>query len=172
MLHAATTTTRPAASRPQAVARRAPGAEAAAPPGPSYVGLVTRAIAFAADALLINGVAVVVAAVVALVFSVFPVSSHVHDAFIAAGAVLFVIWTITYFTVFWTTTGQTPGNRAMQIRVLRADGSRLLPRHALVRLVFMVIGLILLLGYLPILVSDRRRGLHDAMAGTVVVTTG
>jgi uncharacterized RDD family membrane protein YckC len=73
--------------------------------------------------------------------------------------------------VFWTSTGQTPGNRVMQIRVLRADGGRLRPRHALVRLLGMLLGLVLLLGYLPILVNDRRRGLHDAMAGTVVVGT-
>jgi uncharacterized RDD family membrane protein YckC len=43
------------------------------------------------------------------------------------------------------------------------------PRHALVRLLGMLLGLVLLLGYLPILVNDRRRGLHDAMAGTVVI---
>jgi uncharacterized RDD family membrane protein YckC len=88
---------------------------------------------------------------------------------VAVGGVLFVIWTLVYFTTFWTTTGQTPGSRAMRIRVVRADGSRLRPRHALVRLVGMVVGLFLLLGYLPILVTDRRRGLHDVMAGTVVV---
>jgi uncharacterized RDD family membrane protein YckC len=57
----------------------------------------------------------------------------------------------------------------MRIRVKRADGSALRPRHALARLAGMIIGLPLLIGYLPILVSDRRRGLHDAMAGTVVV---
>ena len=135
----------------------------------SYAGFVTRTIAFAIDALLIDVAAVGVAAVVALVFSVFPVSSHVHDAAVAAGGVLFVIWTVAYFTTFWTTTGQTPGSRTMGIRVMRADGSRMRPRHALARLVGMVVGLILLLGYLPILVTDRRRGLHDAMAGTVVV---
>jgi uncharacterized RDD family membrane protein YckC len=158
------------ADHPQHIARRVHGRPAAeAPPVISYAGFVTRTIAFALDALLINVAALAVAALVALVFSVFPVSSHVHDAFVAAGGVLFVIWAMTYFTAFWTTTGQTPGNRAMQIRVMRTDGSRMRPRHALVRLVGMVIGLILLLGYLPILVTDRRRGLHDAMAGTVVV---
>ncbi len=158
------------ADQPQSIARRVHGQQAAeASAVISYAGFVIRTIAFALDALLIDVAAVGVAAVVALVFSVFPVSSGVHDAAVAAGGVLFVIWTIAYFTIFWTTTGQTPGNRAMRIRVMRADGSRMRPRHALVRLVGMVIGLILLLGYLPIVVTDRRRGLHDAMAGTVVV---
>jgi uncharacterized RDD family membrane protein YckC len=157
-----------AVDRAQLAARRVHGAPAVESGEPVYAGFVTRTIAFAIDAVVINVAALGVAAVVALVFSVFPVSSDVHDAFIATGGVLFVLWTITYFTVFWTSTGQTPGNRVMQIRVVRADGSRLRPRHALARLVGMVIGLILLLGYLPILVTDRRRGLHDSMAGTVV----
>jgi len=85
------------------------------------------------------------------------------------GGVAFVLWSVAYFVTFWTTTGETPGNRAMRIRVKRADGSALRPRHALARLAGMVVGLPLLIGYLPILVSDTRRGLHDAMAGTVVV---
>jgi uncharacterized RDD family membrane protein YckC len=160
-----------AVDRAQLAARRVHGGPVVEPGEPVYIGFVTRTIAFAIDAVLIDVAALGVAAVVALVFSVFPVSSNVHDAFVAAGGVLFVIWTITYFVVFWTSTGQTPGNRVMQIRVLRAGGDRLLPRHALVRLLGMLIGLILLLGYLPILVTDRRRGLHDAMAGTVVVGT-
>ena len=57
----------------------------------------------------------------------------------------------------------------MRIRVVRADGTALRPRHAVVRLIGMVIGLPLLIGYVPILVSDNRRALHDKMAGTVVV---
>ncbi|MFL5886809.1 MAG: RDD family protein [Thermoleophilaceae bacterium] len=159
-----------AAGGAQTAARRVHGAPVAeAPPAIVYAGFVTRTIAFALDALLLDVVAVAVAAVVALVFSVFPVSSGVHDAAIAAGGVLFVIWTLAYFTTFWTTTGQTPGSRVMTIRVIRADGGKLRPRHALVRLVGLVLSLPLLLGYLPILVTDRRRGLFDAMAGTVVV---
>ena len=53
--------------------------------------------------------------------------------------------------------------------VVRVDGSALRPRHALVRLAGMLIGLPLLCGYVPILVNQKRRALHDAMAGTVVV---
>jgi uncharacterized RDD family membrane protein YckC len=136
---------------------------------PGYAGFVTRTIAFAIDAALIDIAALAVGAVVALVFSIMPVSHDVEKVAVAAGGVAFVLWSVAYFTTFWTTTGQTPGNRAMRIRVVRADGTALRPRHALARLAGMVIGLPLLVGYVPILVSDTRRGLHDAMAGTVVV---
>ena len=135
-----------------------------------YAGFVTRTIAFAIDAALIDLAALIVAAVVTLVFSLFPVSNGVHKAAIAAGGVLFVVWTIGYFVTFWTTTGETPGNRAMRLRVTRSDGSLMRPRHALVRLLGMLVSFPLLWGYLPILVNDRRRGVHDFMAGTVVVT--
>jgi uncharacterized RDD family membrane protein YckC len=134
-----------------------------------YAGFVTRTIAFALDAALINVIAITVAATVTLVLSLFPVSHDLHNAALVAGGILFVVWTVAYFTTFWTATGETPGNRAMRIQVVRADGAALRPRHALLRLVAMVAALPLLWGYLPILVNDRRRGVHDALAGTVVL---
>jgi uncharacterized RDD family membrane protein YckC len=136
---------------------------------PGHAGFVTRTIAFAIDAALIDLAGLAVGAVVALVLSILPVSQDVRTVAVAVGGVAFVLWAIAYFTIFWTATGETPGNRAMRIRVMRVDGGPLRVRHALVRLAGMVIGLPLFVGYWPILVTDRRRGLHDAMAGTVVM---
>ena len=134
-----------------------------------YGGLVTRAIAAAVDALLINLAALAVAAVVALVLSIFPVGGDMKKLLAAIGGVLFGIWVVTYFVTFWTTTGQTPGDRVMHVEVLREDGSRLKPLRALLRLVVAGLGLVLFVGYVPILLNDRRRGLHDRAAGTVVI---
>jgi uncharacterized RDD family membrane protein YckC len=134
-----------------------------------YAGLVTRAIAIVIDALLIDIVALVFAGAVLLVTSVFSVrGGHRQTAAAVIGSVLFVIWMVSYFGVFWTTTGQTPGSRVMQIRVTRADGTRLRLHHALVRLIGMVVSLPLFWGYLPILWSTRRRCVFDVAAGTVV----
>jgi uncharacterized RDD family membrane protein YckC len=169
MLHAATSTSN-VATRGRAVARLVHEGARPAPPVTPYAGIVTRSIAFAADALLVNVVAIVVAGIVALVFSILP-SAHVpKDVAIALGGAAFALWLVGYFTTFWSTTGQTPGDRMLGIKVVRADGSRLRPRHAIVRLAGMVISAPLLLGYLPILVTERRRGLHDWLAGTVVIT--
>jgi uncharacterized RDD family membrane protein YckC len=146
------------------------------PPDPArdgpYVGLVTRAIALVLDALLIDAVAVTVTGAVLLMFSVFAISGRHHALAVVIGGVVYVCWVIGYFGVFWTTTGQTPGNRVMQIRVIRTDGTRLRPRHALVRLAGMVISLPLFWGYWSILTTARRRGAFDVMAGTVVVAAG
>jgi uncharacterized RDD family membrane protein YckC len=133
-----------------------------------YAGLVTRAIAIVADALLIDAAALVVTGAILLVESVFGVSNRHHTLAVTVGGVLFFVWVVGYFTAFWTTTGQTPGSRMMQIRVTGPGGRRLGPRRALVRLVWMVLSLPLFWGYLPILWTARRRTVFDLVAGTVV----
>jgi uncharacterized RDD family membrane protein YckC len=139
-----------------------------AEPTVEYSGAVTRLIAITLDALVINAVALAVAGAVLLVFSVFTVTGRNHPVAIVLGGLAYLVWAVSYFGVFWTTTGQTPGNRVMQIRVTRTGGGRLRPRHALVRLVGMVISLPLFWGYVPILTNPRRRGVPDMMAGTIV----
>jgi uncharacterized RDD family membrane protein YckC len=87
------------------------------------------------------------------------------------GGALFAIWVIGYFVTFWATTGQTPGDRVMHVRVIRDGGQTLGPWRAALRLGGAVLGLVFLLGYVPILLNARRRALHDWMAGTVVIET-
>jgi uncharacterized RDD family membrane protein YckC len=136
-----------------------------------YAGLVTRALAFAVDGAIVNGVAVTVAAVVALGASVLELPRVVDAALVAVGGVLFVLWCFGYFLVFWSTTGQTPGDRVMRVRVRGAGANaRVKPRTAVVRMAGLwLAALPLFLGFVPILIDGRRRGLHDLLAGTVVV---
>jgi uncharacterized RDD family membrane protein YckC len=160
-----------AAGRPHLdLSPASPNGGGVSPGGPiEYAGLVTRAIAIVADALLIDAAALVVTGAVLLLGSVLRVSDQ-HDLAVAIGGVLFFVWVAAYFVTFWTTTGQTPGSRAMQIRVTRPDGKRIGPRRALVRLLWMMLSLPLFWGYLPVLWSARRRAVCDFMAGTVVET--
>ncbi len=142
----------------------------APPPGPVYIGLVTRAIAFSLDAALVNLVAVLVAAASALIISVLPVGDNFKTVAAAVGAVLWVVWLVAYFASFWSATGQTPGNRAMGIRVVKADGSDMGFFGGVVRFAAVCLAALpLLLGFAPILFNDRRRGLQDAVANTVVI---
>lgn len=136
-----------------------------------YEGLVTRAIAFSVDAAVVNVVAIAAAGAVALALSVLDVPDWVDTALVAIGGVLFVAWSAGYFIVFWSTTGQTPGSRLMRIVVRRADdGGIVRARTAAFRVVCLMLAAIpLLLGFASILFDARRRGLHDMLAGTVVV---
>ena len=138
----------------------------------AYEGLVTRGIAFAIDAAVINGVAILVTAIVALILSVLSMPDTLETVLLGLGGLLFLAWSAGYFVTFWSTTGQTPGDRLMRIRVCRADGTGTLgPGRSLLRLVWLALAALpLLAGFLPILFDDRRRGIHDMLAGTVVVT--
>jgi uncharacterized RDD family membrane protein YckC len=143
--------------------------EEPAPPLVEYSGIVTRGIAFAVDAAIVNGAAIVVAGATALVISLFPGNHKLHALEVAIAGVAFVIWLVAYFATFWSTTGQTPGDRVMQIRVTRPDGSRLRAGRAVVRMGAMVLAAIpLFAGFVPIVLTQRRRGLPDWIADTVV----
>jgi uncharacterized RDD family membrane protein YckC len=138
-----------------------------------YVGLVTRALAFAVDSAIINGLALLLGAVVGLALSVISIPSEVETVALAIGGVLYLLWLVGYFVVFWSTTGQTPGNRVFRFRVRPVAGERLLPRRALLRFIGLTLSALpLFAGFLLILVNDRRRGLHDLLARTVVVDVG
>ncbi len=146
-----------------------PGPGAGLVPGPiTYAGLVTRAIAIVIDTLLIDAAALAAAGAVGLLKSLFEPSHNFRTAAIVAGGALFFVWVAAYFVTFWTTTGQTPGSRVMQIRVARVDGGPVRTGRALVRLTGMVLSLPFLWGYLPILWTVRRQAAFDLFAGTVV----
>jgi uncharacterized RDD family membrane protein YckC len=136
-----------------------------------YQGLVTRAIAFAIDAAIINLIALVVGVGVGLALSILSISDTAQTVLLACGGVAFVVWTVAYFAVFWSTTGQTPGNRLMRIRVCGADDRAVLSlSRSLVRFgALLLAALPLFAGFLTVLVDERRRGVHDMLAGTVVV---
>jgi uncharacterized RDD family membrane protein YckC len=135
----------------------------------AYGGVITRTIAIVIDALLIDVAAIIVTGAWLLLKSLLGPAGHHYKLDALVASILFGIWVIVYFGTFWITTGQTPGNRVMHIRVDRLDGTRMKPRHVIIRLAAMLVSVPLFWGYLPILWTPRRRGLPDALARTVVV---
>ena len=137
---------------------------------PAYVGLVTRALAFGVDAAIVNAVAIAVASVVVLGLSVIWVPDELRSAAVAVGGAAYATWVVGYFVAFWAATGETPGNRLLRIRVRPASGDRLPVRRGVLRFAGLTLAALpLFAGFLIILVDDRRRGLHDRLARTVVV---
>jgi uncharacterized RDD family membrane protein YckC len=154
--------------RPPTAVSRPAATESSGP----YAGLITRAIAFLIDAAIVNTIAIIVSAAVLLGLSILPGQQKLHAFQVVLAGAAFVIWCVAYWSVFWSTTGQTPGDRVMRIRVLRSDGETLHWLRSIVRVWgAFIAALPLLAGFLPILVTERRRGLHDWIAGTVVVYT-
>jgi uncharacterized RDD family membrane protein YckC len=139
---------------------------------PVYAGLATRGVAFVIDAAIVNTVAFAIAASVSLALSIFGVSLDELPTglSLAVGAGGWIVLNLVYFIGSWTLAGQTTGMRLMSICVKRTNGDPLSFRRSVQRLIGSVIAAIpLFAGYLLILVDDRRRGLNDRLAGTVVV---
>jgi uncharacterized RDD family membrane protein YckC len=136
-----------------------------------FAGLATRTLAFALDAAVINGLAWFVGTVIALGLSLLGVPGELKTWLAAIGAALALVWTIAYFAFFWSASGQTLGNRVMEIRVQdAATGGPVRARRALLRVAALPLSALpLCAGFLLILVDARRRALHDRLAGTTVV---
>jgi len=86
---------------------------------------------------------------------------------------VFVSWglaVLVYFIGLWVWRGQTLGQMATRIKVVRADGRPMDLGVATLRFVgLLVCGLTLGIGFLFIVFDERKRGLHDRIAGTYVI---
>lgn len=160
---------------PRRLFRRRPRAELAAAGEASpvaYGGFATRGVALTVDAALAAIILLTGTAVVRLVGSLVlhPHWSTAHVAALLAVAGLLV--DVLYFAGFWSTAGQTPGMRLMNLRVVDSSGSPPGLGRSLVRLVGLALAILLLFtGFLPALVDDRRRALQDFLASTLVLYT-
>ncbi len=135
------------------------------------VGLATRLVAFAVDVGILNAGFFVVSAIFALLISALSGGTdQVSDHAVAVGGVAWLLAGSVYLLTFWSSVGQTPGMRFVDIH-LEADGERRIGgRRAFRRLCGVVLCVLTLgLGFLGVLFSERRRGLHDRIAGTDVV---
>ena len=151
-----------------------------------YAGFVTRSIAFAIDLLLIVVTQLVTLVFIRLILDFFgldqlaqaifePDASASSSPFILllrwgvtlfSSSILFAIYAIT----LWLVADKTLGQALMGLRVVRTNGYPVTFRPALRRflgyyLSFFTLGI----GFLWVLVDDRRQGWHDKIADTVVV---
>jgi uncharacterized RDD family membrane protein YckC len=139
----------------------------------AYAGIVTRTIAFALDLAIVEGVAALVGVTVGLGASLFYLAGWAEAVIGAILVLAWVLWSVSYFAFFWSTTGQTPGNRLMGIRVIDTrERGPLKPRRAALRfggvcLAAMPLGA----GFLLMLWDDQCRCLQDHLARTRVIYT-
>lgn len=134
-------------------------------------GLVSRALALGIDVALLNVGFFAASALVALAASVFlPDPDGVSTSALVVGTGTWLAAGAAYLLVFWSLAGQTPGMRFFDIELRLPDGSRRLGfRRSVRRLVGLVLSAIPLgLGFLGVVLGDRRRGLLDVIAGTEV----
>ncbi len=82
-------------------------------------------------------------------------------------------WTLYFAILMPWMSGQTPGKRIMGVRVVRLDGQPVTWWHAFERAGGYAAGLATgTLGFLQIYWDANRQGIHDKVAGTVVIRDG
>jgi len=134
-----------------------------------YAGIATRAIGLAIDVLLAQIIFLTGAALVGLVASLV---GELRPAWLVAAlaAAGWILVAGTYFVLFWTAAGQTPGMRLMRLRVSDQRGQPPSLGRSVVRFIGLLLAIVpLFAGFLPVLFDDRRRALQDFMAGTAVL---
>ena len=135
-----------------------------------YSGFASRFAAFAVDIGISLGVFMLTLAAISFAARVLTgkdISWNKGDIWVI---IAYAIWAFIYFAYSWAASGRTAGMAVFGVRVVRDDGTGVSGRQAFVRtLAFPLSFLFLGLGFVGILVGDRRRALHDVIAGTAVV---
>lgn len=135
----------------------------------AHAGLASRAAAFVVDAFAVHAAFLIGTAMVGLVLVLANANpSHQLEGALATAGWLAVA--TAYFAGFWTTAGQTPGMALFRMLVVDRGGEVPGLGRSLVRLAGGLVAIaFLLLGFLPVLVDDRRRALPDLVARTEVI---
>lgn len=130
-------------------------------------GIGSRSLAFAADIGIAFVIYVVIVAGVNLLWDFLfsdKIAIPTPPGWFSALMIFSVL--VIYLTVGWGSTGRSVGKQLMGLRVVRADGSSLRPRHAFVRAVLCAA---FYPGLLLALVDRRNRSLQDVICKSVVV---
>lgn len=126
-----------------------------------YAGFLSRFVAYIIDMLMIG----IARSILALIFgfSLF----HVSIGLIWFGS----IFGLLYFIIMESSKYQaTVGKLLMRIKVVNMQGGRITLSESIIRNLSKILSAIfLLIGFLMVLLDDRKRALHDRIAGTFVI---
>ena len=137
----------------------------AAPPTPRTAGFVIRTLAYLVDAILL-----------ALVGGAFPfllISNSGSSTSRAGGGS--ALLSLVYFGIFWSSLGggRTLGMRLFRLQVIRESGELISVGRAVLRWIGLWISFaICFIGVILVAFDSRHQGLHDKIAGTLVIETG
>jgi uncharacterized RDD family membrane protein YckC len=135
-----------------------------------YAGFASRFTAFAVDVGVSLGVFMLALAAIsfaALVLTGKDITWYRGDIWVI---IAYAVWAFIYFAHSWAASGRTVGMALFGVRVVTADGADVSGRRAVARTLALPLSFLFLgLGFVGILLGDRRRALHDVIAGTAVI---
>ena len=135
-----------------------------------YAGFASRSAAFAADVGISVGVYMLALAAISFAARVLTgkdITWNKGDIWVI---IAYAVWAFIYFAHSWAASGRTVGMALFGVRVVRDDGTDASGRRAVVRTLALPLSFLFLgLGFVGILLGNRRRALHDVIAGTAVI---
>jgi len=144
----------------------------ATPRGPAgasgYGGFWIRVVAYIIDAVVINIATWAIGLVIG--FNQFTAATDPTGYDPTATAISLVIGWLYFALLESSERGATLGKMAVGLRVVTDGGARLSFAHATGRYFAKIVSAIILgIGFLMVAFTERKRGLHDMIAGTLVV---
>jgi uncharacterized RDD family membrane protein YckC len=152
-----------------------PLSEAASEASLPKAGFWIRGLAFLVDAILVTVLVWIGGALVQGSVWIGGAFSSAPDPALewlesAAGMILALLIEAAYFTLTVGHSGQTPGKRLLRLKVIRVNGEAVGFGLAFVRWLAQGISFLALgVGFLMIAFTRNKQGLHDKIAGTLVV---
>jgi len=135
-----------------------------------YSGFASRFTAFAVDVGVSVGVFMLALAAISFAARVLTGSDIAWNRSDTWVIIAYAVWAFGYFAHSWAASGRTVGMALFGVRVVRDDGTEVSGRRAVVRTLALPLSFLFLgLGFAGILLGDRRRALHDVIAGTAVI---
>jgi uncharacterized RDD family membrane protein YckC len=135
-----------------------------------YAGAVSRLLAFLADSAFVS---ILYAAALGLVTAAVDVATPWTLDFSKESwftLLLYFGWWGIYLGNGWLLRSKSPGMALLGLRIVRADGSDLDQRHALIRLIAFPLGFLTFgAGFLGIIFGKTRSAIYDRIANTAVV---
>lgn len=132
----------------------------------AYGGFWIRLVAYIIDAILLS----IASGIVGSVFGVNIFNPDIEHYSGVANGISFLIGLFYFALLESSERGATVGKMAMGLRVVTDKGERLSFANAVGRYFAKIVSaLILGIGFIMIAFTDRKRGLHDMIAGTLVI---
>lgn len=154
--------------------------------GPQYRGAFVRLLALIVDGIVLIVLATILGRVSGSHSALNAVTGTVSTIYSSWQSWLFLAVFLVYCVGFWTWRGQTPGKMLMGAKIVKTNGKPIGIGRALLRFVvyflyillwglassrLLVVFLVIIGAFLIIAFNKRKRGIHDFVAGTVVINS-
>lgn len=150
-----------------------PGSNISVPPSPTtpssngnygYAGFLIRFAAISIDGILLIGFLLVFGFIIRLI------SPDIERFLSDNNNIVITIWILGYFIIFTALFDATPGKRLLHLQVAKSDFAKLsILRVFLREVIGRIVANAIMISYFLVLFNIKKRGLHDFIAGSIVV---